>query len=124
MAEALAQAGVETMLVTDAQMALAAEEAEAAVIGADALTADGGAVNKVGSHLLALAAKAAGIPFYVVAESFKRLPADAPPPVHEEMDPDELGHRLDEAVRQRNTYFEAVPAELITAIVTEQGEAR
>ncbi|MCR9220031.1 MAG: hypothetical protein NXI21_07365 [Alphaproteobacteria bacterium] len=120
LASHLAGEGIEVALVTDAQLALAMTEADAALIGADALTLRGDTVNKVGSHLLALAAAAAAKPFFVVAESFKRWPADAPAPVFEEMDPAELGHRLDAAVRQRNVYFETVPAALITEIVTEE----
>jgi translation initiation factor 2B subunit (eIF-2B alpha/beta/delta family) len=62
-------------LVADAALALAVAEADGAVVGADALLADGFAVNKVGTHPLALAAHAAGIPCYVVAERMKIAPA-------------------------------------------------
>ena len=43
------------------------------VIGADAITPTGFS-NKVGTHLLALAAKASGVPFYVLADSSKLSP--------------------------------------------------
>ena len=116
MADALAEAGIETTLVTDAQMALFVGEADAAVVGADALTPDGAAVNKAGSRLLALAAREAGIPLYVVAEGFKRLPDEASEPVYEEMAPAELGHTAADGLDIRNIYFETVPASLIARI--------
>ena len=53
--------------------------ADAVLVGADALLADGTLVNKAGTYLLALAAKDQNVPFWVCAESFKctNTPADA-----------------------------------------------
>jgi len=51
--------GVGVTLITDAQAALFVGGADLVLLGADALSTRG-AVNKAGSHLLALAARAAG----------------------------------------------------------------
>ena len=64
--------------ITDAQGGLF-DQADAVLVGADALLADGTLVNKAGTYLLALAAKDQNVPFWVCAESFKctTTPADA-----------------------------------------------
>lgn len=48
-------------------------QADLVLVGADAMT-QAAAVNKAGTHLLALAAKAAGVPVYVAADSSKLSP--------------------------------------------------
>lgn len=55
----------------------AAANAAAVVVGADAIGAEA-FVNKVGTRVLGEAARRAGTPFYVVAESYKRLPPSQP----------------------------------------------
>ena len=55
----------------------AAAEAVAVVVGADAIGAEA-FVNKVGTRVLGEAARRAGTPFYVVAESYKWLPPTQP----------------------------------------------
>jgi hypothetical protein len=73
MAQRLAAAGLQVTLITDAQAGVFVEQADAVLLGADAVTPDG-VVNKVGSRLLALAAKAAGVPVLAVADSLKVSP--------------------------------------------------
>lgn len=48
-------------------------EADLVLVGADAITA-AAAVNKAGTYLLALAAQAAGVPMWAVADSGKLSP--------------------------------------------------
>jgi len=55
------------------QAALFVGQADVVLVGADAIT-EQGAVNKTGTHLLALAARAAGVPMYAVADSGKLSP--------------------------------------------------
>lgn len=121
LAKSLAAAGISVTLVTDAQMAAMAVEADLAVIGADCVTAEGAVINKSGSHLLALAAAEARIPLYAVYESMKRLAAGRPPPPMEMMPAGELGHDLPDGVEIVNRYFEMVPADLVAMHVTEEG---
>jgi translation initiation factor 2B subunit (eIF-2B alpha/beta/delta family) len=62
-------------LVADAAMALAMQDATCAIAGADALLAAGAAVNKTGTHPLALVADALHIPCFILAEEIKIAPA-------------------------------------------------
>lgn len=47
------------------------ENIDFVLTGADAVVENGGIINKIGSYTVAIAAKAHGRPFYVLAESFK-----------------------------------------------------
>jgi methylthioribose-1-phosphate isomerase len=103
-------------------------EADAVVVGCDRIAANGDGANKVGTYALALAARAAGIPF-VVAGPTSSIDAEvdtgAGIPI-EERDADEVrragGALLTlEGTPCRNPAFDVTPAELITALVTERG---
>jgi translation initiation factor 2B subunit (eIF-2B alpha/beta/delta family) len=73
MARRLAAAGIDVTLITDAQAGVFVEQSDVVLLGADAVTPDG-IVNKVGSRLLALAARAAGVPVVAVTECLKVSP--------------------------------------------------
>ncbi len=102
-------------LVADAAMSLAVAEADCAVAGVDALLAEGYAVNKTGTHPLALAAQAAHIPMYVLAERAKIAPADwqwQP----ERFDPALIAPNPIPGVTVEAVVFERVPLALVTVI--------
>jgi translation initiation factor 2B subunit (eIF-2B alpha/beta/delta family) len=107
--------------ITDAQMGLFVAQADAVLVGADSVLADGAVVNKAGTSLLALAARERGVPFYVCCESFKRRGAAEPPPELEEMSPAELGAPDWSGVTVRNVYFDLTPARLVSAWIDETG---
>jgi translation initiation factor 2B subunit (eIF-2B alpha/beta/delta family) len=121
-AQALAAAGIPVTLLTDAEAGLFISECAAVVIGADSVLADGSVVNKTGSYLLALAARASRpqrVPFLALAEMLKIAPAARP---HlEEMDPAEVLPPDLPGVSARNIYFDRTPASLVSAIITERG---
>ena len=119
LAERLSAWAVSTTLITDAQAGLFVGRADAVVVGADAVLADGGVVNKAGTYPLALLARDAGVPFYVCCESFKRRRPGLPAPEPEEMDAAELGAPELPHVTARNVYFDVTPARLLTALITE-----
>lgn len=121
LAAALSKLAVPTTLITDAQIALAAQSVDLALVGADTVCADGSVVNKAGTRLLALACREAGLPFYVCCESHKLATLGDPPPELEAMDPAELGAPAWPYVRVQNVYFDITPPELVTAWVTEEG---
>ncbi len=73
LAEQLSAWAVPTTYITDAQMGLFVSQADAVIVGADSLLADGSIVNKAGTYLLALAAQDRKVPFYACCESFKCL---------------------------------------------------
>ena len=119
-ARALAKHGISLTLITEAQMALFVREAEAVVVGADSVRPDGSFVNKVGTHLMALAAKAEKVPMYVLADTLKvAAPSQPQRFTVEEGEPREVTR--ERWLEVRNVYFEMTPARLVTAYVTEEG---
>jgi translation initiation factor eIF-2B subunit delta len=119
-ARRLAEEGISVTLITDAQMGLSIREAEAAVVGADSIFPDGSLVNKIGTSLLALAAREAGVPFYVLSETSKVSALSAPKRfVAEEGNRKEVSRET--WLQVRNVYFEVTPARLITAYITDDG---
>lgn len=96
------------------------------VIGADRI-AKGGVVNKVGSFMVALAAKHHNIPFYVAAPySTFDNEISIFDTVIEERDGDEVryygGARIcPKGTEVINPAFDITPKELITGIITEKG---
>ncbi len=122
-AQTLAAAGISVTLLTDAEAGLFIPACAAVVVGADSILADGAVVNKAGTFLLALAARASRprpVPFLALAETLKIAPFKQP---HlEEMDPTEVLPPSDlPGVSARNIYFERTPASLVSAIITERG---
>lgn len=96
------------------------------VIGADRI-AKGGVVNKIGSLMVALAAKHFHVPFYVAAPlSTFGMDASVFDTEIEERDGDEVryygGCRIcPKGTEVINPAFDIVPKELITGIITENG---
>lgn len=116
----LAAAGWRVTLIPDMACGLFVGQARAVVVGADSVRADGGVVNKVGTYPLALAARAAGVPLYVLCET-RKIAAPNYPLTLEEMDAAELLPRPIPGVTARNPYFDLTPARLVTGIVSERG---
>ncbi|HEX6356967.1 S-methyl-5-thioribose-1-phosphate isomerase [Actinophytocola sp.] len=118
----LAGMGVDHTLVVDSAGAtvLARGLANAVVVGADRITANGDVVNKVGTYPLALAAARAGVPFLVAAPESTIDPAlTAGADVEIEVrDGREILGDLP-ATQTLNLAFDVTPADLVTAIVTE-----
>lgn len=124
--EGLAQArelravGIAVTLITEAQMALFVHEADAVVVGADTVLPEGDFINKIGTRLLALAAKDAGVPFYSVTETLKVCGPSEPLPFA----PEEGRAREITNVRWlevRNVIYEATPGRHVTSYITEDG---
>ncbi|MGV6859353.1 MAG: translation initiation factor eIF-2B [bacterium] len=120
LAKVLSEIGVHHDLVTEAQMALAVQEADLVLVGAESLTHDGSVINKVGTHLLALAAREYGVPVYVCCETFKKLPEGAGDIELESMDPAEVGAPSYPYTQVRNTWFDITPVELLEGWVNEE----
>ncbi|MGN6867517.1 MAG: S-methyl-5-thioribose-1-phosphate isomerase [Solirubrobacteraceae bacterium] len=107
---------------------IAAGAVDAVIVGCDRVAANGDVANKVGTYGLALAARAAGIPFVVAGPTSTVDPATPTGAdiTIEERDPDEVrsaaGRLLTLAgTRTRNPAFDVTPAALVTALVTERG---
>ncbi len=96
------------------------------VVGADRV-AKGGIANKIGTLMVALAAKRFGVPFYVAAPKstfdFENSIFDTE---IEERDPNEVLYFGEcrvapEGTEVENPSFDIVPSDLITGIITEEG---
>lgn len=119
-AKELVRNGISTTLITEAQMALFAHEADAVVVGADTILPEGDFINKIGTRGLALAAKDAEVPFYAVAETLKVSAPSEPLPFYaQEGKAQEICDQ--KWLEVRNVYYEVTPARLVTAYVTEHG---
>jgi methylthioribose-1-phosphate isomerase len=96
------------------------------VIGADRI-AKGGVVNKIGSFMVAMAAKQHDVPFYVAAPlSTFDMDASIFDTIIEERDGDEVryygGARIcPKGTEVINPAFDITPKEFITGIITENG---
>jgi len=98
------------------------------IIGADRIARNGDVANKIGSYMLALAAKHNDIPFYVAAptstvdteiESGDEIPIE----IRDSREVLEISGIpvAPEGVDALNFAFDITPAELITGIITERG---
>jgi methylthioribose-1-phosphate isomerase len=126
----LTESGVPCTLIADAMIAsrLRLGDIACVIVGADRIAANGDVANKIGTYGLALAARAHGIPFYVAAPTSTLDPATpnggAIPIEQREAHEVDSWHGTRTApvgVRVWNPAFDMTPAELITAIVTDQG---
>lgn len=125
--------GVPFTLIADSMAAhtMRLGRIDAVFVGADRVAANGDTANKIGTYGVALAARAHGIPFYVVAPTSTldlRTPDGGGIPI-EERRPEEVrsarGHPLvPEDFPVFNPAFDVTPAEYVTAIITERGLAR
>ncbi|MCO8274569.1 S-methyl-5-thioribose-1-phosphate isomerase [Actinoplanes sp. TRM 88003] len=112
--------GIEHRVAVDSAgpFLMARGEVDAVILGADRICANGDVINKIGTYAHALGARAAGIPFVVVApESTIDLdtPYGAAVPI-EDRGPGEITQWA-EAV---NPAFDVTPHDLVTAIVTDR----
>jgi len=98
---------------------MGAGEVDIVITGADRVAANGDSANKIGTYGLAVLARHHGIPFVIVAPTSTidpGTPDGAAIPI-EERDAAEVTGRF----AARNPAFDVTPADLITAIVTEEG---
>jgi S-methyl-5-thioribose-1-phosphate isomerase len=125
----LAQQGIAHTLVADAAgpSVIARGLVHAVVVGADRIADNADVVNKIGTYPLALAAKRAGIPFVVAApestiDAAAATGADVPIEIRDDAEVTHLGGRAvaPQDTRALNYAFDVTPADLVTAIVTEQ----
>ncbi|MFO8040170.1 MAG: S-methyl-5-thioribose-1-phosphate isomerase [Sodalinema sp.] len=122
--------GIPVTVITDSMAAHCMQQnmIDAVVVGADRIAANGDTANKIGTYSLALVAKAHNIPFFVAAPKSTvdlSLSHGGQIPI-EERDPVEIyqigeTRLVPKGAEFYNPAFDVTPAELITAIITEQG---
>ena len=115
-AERLGCLGIPVTVIADAAVYRSLTRAQLVFVGADSVSADA-VINKTGTALVALAARALGIPIYALCGS---PPAYALPP-EPPKNPRELLDRDLPNVTAENYYFETVPLAWFTGLITEDG---
>jgi S-methyl-5-thioribose-1-phosphate isomerase len=133
----LRRLGIPHELIVDSAAAglIAAGEADAVIVGCDRVAANGDVANKVGTYGLALAARAAGIPFVVAGPTSTidpACPSGAAIAIEERDAAEVLNAAADGGAASlapagtacRNPAFDVTPAALISALVTERGVVR
>ena len=122
-AKELLEARIETTMIVDSAVRYFMNEVDLVVVGADAITSEGNVINKIGTSMVALAAKEARTPFYVVCELLKFDPAT----IHgdyeiiEERSPTEVWKDAPSGLKIRNPAFDVTRREFIHGIICEEG---
>jgi methylthioribose-1-phosphate isomerase len=126
----LSRAGVRCTLVSDGMIAsrLRRGDVACALVGADRIAANGDFANKIGTYALALAARAHGVPFYVLAPTSTvdpETPNGGAIPIEERAAEEVAGWQgrrtAPAGIEVWNPAFDVTPAELVTAFVTDRG---
>ncbi|MCX8167996.1 MAG: S-methyl-5-thioribose-1-phosphate isomerase [Ignisphaera sp.] len=126
----LVKEGIPVKLITDSMVGYVMYKGlvNKVIVGADRILRDGHVVNKIGTYVLAIAARRHGVPFYVAAPtSTFDLNSTVASIVIEERNPEEVRRILGkipitvENVEVLNFSFDVTPPELVSGIVTERG---
>lgn len=121
-ARELAKRGIPVTHFVDSGADDALEKSNIMFIGADAITAKGEVLNKIGSELMAKSACINKVPVYVCADSWKYDPVtEHRKEKIEERNPAEVWPRAPDGVKIRNPAFELIRPQYIKAIVSELG---
>jgi translation initiation factor 2B subunit (eIF-2B alpha/beta/delta family) len=121
LAARLASSGIAVTVFSDAAIGQPLGVADGMIVGADAVAADW-FLNKSGTRMLAAAAGQQGVPVYVVATRDKFVGHGvAARLAMREGAPAEIWETPPPGVTVRNPYFEPVPLELVTSLITDLG---
>ena len=127
-AEELTDMGVPVTLIVDNAAHRYLDDVDHVLVGADAIAADGGVVNKIGTSGLAVSARERGVPIMVAAQTLKLHPATMTGHTVEIEMRDESEVISDDEraeigdVEVRNPAFDVTPPRHVDAIVTEDGQ--
>jgi translation initiation factor 2B subunit (eIF-2B alpha/beta/delta family) len=120
LAQSLLAAGCDVRLYSDAGIGSVLDDADAVLVGADAV-APSSFMNKAGTAAIAALARARGVPVFVVAGREKLLPATAYGALAIVSGAsEEIAAELPEAA-VRNPYFERVPIDLVSQVFVDSG---
>jgi ribose 1,5-bisphosphate isomerase len=126
-AQILSKEGVDVSLICDNAVRYFISRIDKVVVGADAIAANGALINKIGTSMVALAAKEVAIPFIVGAETIKFSPETIigelikieERPWTEVVSPEILSNIG--KIKVYNPAFDITPQMFIDMIVTEKG---
>ena len=126
-AKELSSAGIPVTMILDDAVRYFMQDVDKVLVGADAITANGALVNKIGTSVVALAAHEAKVRFFVAAETYKFSPETMIGELVkiEERDSNEMisqgALKSIGPISIRNPSFDVTPAEYIDLIITERG---
>jgi len=122
-AKELLDAGIKTTLIVDSAVRHFMNEVDFVVVGADAITSEGNVINKIGTSMVALAAKEARTPFYVATELLKFDPVTVLGAYEriEERISTEVWDAPPHGLIIRNPAFDVTRREFIHGIICEEG---
>ena len=109
---------------------LSSGKVDRVLVGADRVAANGDVANKIGTYMLAIAAKDNQVPFFAVVPTSTvdlSLQKGAQIPIEERDESEVLGIQFlgknvsPESAKARNPAFDITPHRLITGIITEHG---
>ena len=124
-AKELVDAGITTTQVVDSAMrwVINSYDVDIIITGADAITSQGTVINKIGTRLLALAAKEMDVPFYSAINLLKYDPETSIGKLSEiEMRAaSEIWDEAPDGLNFLNPAFETVSHDLIDGIISESG---
>ncbi len=126
----MVQENIPITLITDnmAGHFMSLGEIDAVIVGTDRVAGNGDVANKIGTYMVAVLAHRHKIPFYVacpLSTIDMTIPSGKQIPIEERSSNEVRGfrdyHWAAEGVSIKNPAFDVTPAELVTAIITEQG---
>jgi ribose 1,5-bisphosphate isomerase len=122
-AKELVDLGIETTLIVDSASRTFIENVDIVFVGADAITSEGNVVNKIGTSGLAVLAREARVPFYVVSELLKFDPETLAGECEkiEQRSPAEVWSEAPSKLIMRNPAFDVTPNRYISGIICEEG---
>jgi len=114
---------IKTTMIVDSAVRHFMNQVDFVVVGADAITSEGNVVNKIGTSMVALAAKEARTPFYVATELLKFDPVTVLGNYEriEERSPKEVWDTPPDGLIIRNPAFDVTRREFIHGIICEEG---
>jgi translation initiation factor 2B subunit (eIF-2B alpha/beta/delta family) len=121
LAETLAADGISVTFYTDAALGIALNDADVVLAGADAVGPSHW-INKAGTAFVAAAAHYQGVAVHVLATDDKLVvPALWPYLSQPDHEASEVWDEAPTTVRVRNPYFEPIPLDLATSVITDTG---
>jgi len=122
-AKELVELGVPTTFIVDSAARTFMKDADIVIVGADAITSEGNVVNKIGTGGIAVLAREARKPFYVVSELLKFDPETLSGECEkiEQRSPAEVWTEAPKALKVRNPAFDLTPNRYIHGLVCEEG---
>jgi len=122
-AKELADHGIKVTQIVDGSVNVFMKKADLVLVGADAITARGDLINKIGTSMVAHIARLHEVSFYSAAELYKYSPMSLFGNLEkiEERDPKEVWDKPPKGVRISNLAFDVTSARYVSGYITEVG---